>query len=239
MKELKNNLNRNENSIRDKAYELNLTRKRVKYSYWNSKEVKYLKDNYLKLKIQDLKNKLNRYKSSIVSKAFKLNLTKDHFYWNEKDIEYLKESYSNIDSNLLKLKLNLHSWSSIKSKAFDLNLKREMKGENSCHWKGGISFEPYCLLFNEEFKENIREKFNSECFICGLSEELNGKKLSIHHVSYNKNCLYDNSKCYFIPLCSSCHSRTNFNRKIWEKSLTVYCEDPESIKYFSSGGDYN
>jgi hypothetical protein len=29
--------------------------------------------------------------------------------------------------------------------------------ENNANWQGGISFEPYCILFNNEFKERVRE----------------------------------------------------------------------------------
>ena len=107
------------------------------------------------------------------------------------------------------------------------------KGINSPNYRGGISFLPYCEKFNGEFKEKVREKFNRECFICGLSEEQNGRKLCVHHVNYNKNCLCDDSKCYFIPLCISCHCKTNYNREFWEKLLTDCCEDPQMKEYFS------
>ena len=106
------------------------------------------------------------------------------------------------------------------------------KGKDNPSWKGGISFEPYCSLFNEKFKEKIRNQFGRQCFICGSSEELNGRKLPIHHINYNKNCLCDDTKCYFIPLCSSCHSRTNFNRVFWDKLLTACCKDSLMLEYF-------
>jgi len=92
-------------------------------------------------------------------------------------------------------------------------------GENSPAWRGGISFEPYCHEFNEAFKESIREKFGRVCFLCPTTEEGNDRKLSIHHVSYNKDCLCDDSDCEFVPLCASCHSKTNFNREYWEQMI--------------------
>lgn len=113
-------------------------------------------------------------------------------------------------------------------------ISKSKMGENNPSWKGGISFLPYCQKFNEKFKESIREEFNRECFICGLSEELNERKLPVHHINYNKNCLCDDSKCYFIPLCNSCHSITNYNREFWEKLLTDCCEDPYTLAYFGS-----
>jgi len=90
------------------------------------------------------------------------------------------------------------------------------QGDKHHSWKGGVSFEPYCPKFNEAFKESIREKFGRVCFLCPTTEEENGRKLSIHHVQYEKNCLCDDIKCEFVPLCDSCHGKTNHNREHWE-----------------------
>ena len=121
----------------------------------------------------------------------------------------------------------------IASKKSKIEMSKAKKGKNNPSWKGGISFLPYCEKFNNKFKKSIREKFNRECFICGITEEKNGKKLCIHHVNYDKDCLCNNLKCYFIPLCISCHTRTNFNREFWEKLLTTCCQDQEMSKYFT------
>lgn len=102
------------------------------------------------------------------------------------------------------------------------------KGEKNGNWKGGISFEPYCPRFNNEFKEYIRNKFGRSCFLCDKTEEENGKKLSVHHVNYDKNCgcaeteedkKADDKTCQFVPLCNSCNSRVNTNRKLWERRI--------------------
>lgn len=92
-------------------------------------------------------------------------------------------------------------------------------GEEAPNWRGGISFEPYCPKFNNAFKESIREKFGRVCFLCPTTEEENGRKLSVHHTNYNKDCLCDDSDCEFVPLCDSCHSKTNFNREYWENLI--------------------
>jgi len=91
---------------------------------------------------------------------------------------------------------------------------RDNKGENSYLWKGGISFEPYCYKFNNDIKEETRDIFNRVCFLCGKSEEENGKKLCVHHVDYNKGQGCGHSWT-LVPLCSSCHAKTNFNRHFW------------------------
>ena len=93
-------------------------------------------------------------------------------------------------------------------------------GEKSGLWKGGVSFEPYCSKFNEQFKEMIRDKFGRVCFLCGKTEEDNSIKLSVHHVQYNKNCGCDDSlKCDYVPLCNSCHSKTTNNREYYESLI--------------------
>ena len=95
-------------------------------------------------------------------------------------------------------------------------------GKESSNWRGGISFEPYCPAFNEKFKEYIRDKFGRVCFLCPRTEKENGRKLSVHHVNYNKNCFCeDDIDCQFVPLCSKCHSKTNHNREYWEREITT------------------
>jgi hypothetical protein len=93
-------------------------------------------------------------------------------------------------------------------------------GENNPNWRDGISFEPYCVKFNNGFKEYIRAKFGYKCFLCPTTQEENGQTLSVHHVNYNKNCGCDGDKtCNFVPLCVSCHSKTNFDRAYWQKRI--------------------
>ena len=60
------------------------------------------------------------------------------------------------------------------------------RGEETSNWRGGISFEPYCIKFDTSYKRRIRNLFGNECFLCGLSEADNGRKLDVHHVNYNK-----------------------------------------------------
>lgn len=114
-----------------------------------------------------------------------------------------------------------HCYQKIVSKETKQKLSESKRGSKHPNWKGGISFEPYCNKFNKELKKNVRDKFNNSCFICGKIEKENGKKLSVHHVNYNKGqgCGYSWS---LIPLCSSCHAKTNFNRYYWFNLLNNY-----------------
>ena len=107
------------------------------------------------------------------------------------------------------------------------------KGENNSNWQGGVSFGDYNKDFNYRFKEKIRNKFNRECFVCGLFEKKNGRKLDVHHVNYDKMCSCNDSNFCFIPLCDCCHIKTNYNRGFWEKLFTVCLQDPLMMEYFT------
>lgn len=97
-----------------------------------------------------------------------------------------------------------------------------MSGKNHPSWKGGTSFEPYCPKFNNKFKERVREFWGRKCGICGKSEEEDIRKLSVHHVNYEKMVCCNNVAPLFITACLSCHWKTNHNRNYWEEMLTNY-----------------
>lgn len=89
-------------------------------------------------------------------------------------------------------------------------LSEERKGEKNPNWNGGTSFEPYCSRFNEQLKEQIRERDGRTCQLCNVRE--GSKKLHVHHIHYDKpNCDPD-----LISLCNRCNSKVNFNREYYE-----------------------
>jgi hypothetical protein len=93
-----------------------------------------------------------------------------------------------------------------------------ISGPNSCHWKGGIAFEPYCNIWGDKyFKEIIKDRDHHTCQRCGITEMLSFKVynqgLTIHHINYNKkDCHLDN----LITICVSCNCTANFNREYWQ-----------------------
>lgn len=92
-------------------------------------------------------------------------------------------------------------------------------GENNAQWKGGISFEPYCPKFNREFKKRVRAFFEHRCVCCGKHENECRRKLSVHHIEYNKQACCDNRIAQFVTLCDMHHSKTNGDRDRWESML--------------------
>ena len=81
-------------------------------------------------------------------------------------------------------------------------------------WKGGKSFEPYGLEFDVYLKEVIINRDRRKCQMCGKTELENGRKLSVHHIDYNK---LNNDPKNLITLCISCHGKTTTNRDYWIK----------------------
>ena len=108
----------------------------------------------------------------------------------------------------------------ILSKNRERSLDEFVRGENHPNWQGGISFEPYCPKFNKEFKERVRAFFNYRCVECGKTQEEEGRALCCHHVNYNKKTCCDNTIPLFVPLCDTCHKRTNRHRDYWQLHFT-------------------
>lgn len=92
------------------------------------------------------------------------------------------------------------------------------QGENNSNFNNWSSFEPYTKEFTNNLKEQIRKRDNHTCQKCNITEEehiiVYGKKLSVHHIDYNKkNCKEEN----LITMCNECNTRVNFNRKYWKE----------------------
>jgi len=101
-------------------------------------------------------------------------------------------------------------------------LKGKLAGDKNPNWRGGLSFGEYCPKFNGSLKEDIRDKYNRKCAICGKRESDCNKKLAIHHTDYNKNTLCNGKSWGLIPLCANCHAKTNGNRWYWFGLLYNY-----------------
>lgn len=112
-----------------------------------------------------------------------------------------------------------HRENTIKAMA---KIKDKISGPNHPNWQGGKSFEPYCPQFNSDFKNRVRIFWGCKCGVCGKPQTKQKRLLSVHHVNYDKKVCCTAKVPLFIPLCMSCHAKTNYNRDYWEKILTEY-----------------
>jgi hypothetical protein len=100
------------------------------------------------------------------------------------------------------------------------------RGPNAPGWKGGISFEPYCPKFNNEFKQRVRAFFDFQCLMCGKPQEENGNALHVHHVNYDKTACCDGKPVHFAALCCRHHSKTSHgDRQRWANMLHIVIEE--------------
>lgn len=136
--------------------------------------------------------------------GFKYKISPGSIYWKGKKLsdihkQKLKEA---------KLKNPVRYWLGKK--------RQDLSKEKHFNWKGGVSFEPYAIDWDNKLKDEIRFRDNYTCKICGKKQ----KKVShsVHHIDYNKkNCNINN----LITLCVSCHIKTNFNRDYWIKYFEI------------------
>jgi len=95
---------------------------------------------------------------------------------------------------------------------------RKRTGPLAGGWKGGLCKNPYPESFDNDLKKEIREKFKHTCFICGVHEEVCARKLSVHHINYNKECEEDWN---LVALCGKCHSKTTASKRWYWFNLLV------------------
>jgi hypothetical protein len=119
--------------------------------------------------------------------------------------------------------------------SYERTLKR-IEYNRGGFWYGSViyhEYPQYCEKFNNEFKERVRAYRSYCCFECGTPQ--NGKLLSVHHVHYDKKMCCNGSPHDVVPLCTSCHTKTNTNRDYWEDHFTelIYAYDPEGKCFFT------
>lgn len=86
------------------------------------------------------------------------------------------------------------------------------KGCNNPNWNNGSSFLPYCPLWNNSFKDNVRTFYGNICVECNKTKEENKENMIVHHVNNRKDTLCKEGEevkdRLFVTLCRSCHGKT-------------------------------
>lgn len=88
-------------------------------------------------------------------------------------------------------------------KRFDVRIK--ITGKNNSQYIDGRSKFPYCFKWTKELRESVRIRDGYICQLCNKTQVEEGKRLSVHHIHYDKeNCYPD-----LITLCRSCNCKVN------------------------------
>lgn len=108
------------------------------------------------------------------------------------------------------------SWEKNTEKKAAMSIR--MSGKNNPGYIDGRSKEDYTEAFDEALKKRIHKRDGHACQECGKRKEKQRRKLSVHHIDYDKK---NNEDDNLITLCQVCHSKTNHNRKYWQSYLSM------------------
>ena len=109
--------------------------------------------------------------------------------------------------------------------------------ENHPNWQGGKSFLPYCYLFNEKKKEEVRNRYGRVCILTdtlrsvmgpesGLDdfaghEIFSGRRLSVHHIRGNKMAGCDGTELALIPLQCAFNNKKSDGLRLEDHSFYI------------------
>jgi hypothetical protein len=97
---------------------------------------------------------------------------------------------------------------------------------NEAEWQGFVTIGEYCAKWTDprlKVRKRVRAWYQGKCF-CGKTREQNkNHRMSVHHVSRNKDacCNEDKSDWIFVTLCTSCHNKYGHS-KVFEQTLREY-----------------
>jgi len=103
--------------------------------------------------------------------------------------------------------------------------------EQNPNWNGGISYIPYCFLFNERRRIAVRIFFGNKCICCSKEVSknitLNGsqKELSVHHVDHDKEQGCNGKPFNLVPLCINCHSKELHHQQEYKININKILEE--------------
>ncbi len=169
-------------------------RQRKKYYIENKKEIS---------KVKSLWSKNNKERSNTIKRKYAIAHP-----------DKRKESWSEYNSSE-KGKKKKHEWY---RKWADANgVKTWEEWTEIRKQKLGINSYGYPNKFDKELKEKIIKRDNYTCQICNITEALSmilwKRKLSVHHINYDKN---DLSEKNLMTVCTRCNAHLNFYREYWK-----------------------
>ena len=105
---------------------------------------------------------------------------------------------------------------------------KDLKSLRSLNFGGnGVPYDnaEYGSEFDSSLKERVRFRDRYKCQLCGCSQLENERQLDVHHIDYDK---YNCDMVNLVSLCKSCHAKTNYNRRHWQRYFSKLLEKVES-----------
>lgn len=141
--------------------------------------------------------------------------------WTDEELKILIHKYADTSFDEMNVLLPDRSEHSIRVKAHRLGLHKteemiiEQMRRNILwdEWEKGESVGLYPAEFNDRLRNFVRERDNYQCRVCGAFQLEYDRKLSVHHIDYDKQNSLSNN---LISLCVDCHMETNYNRDYWQ-----------------------
>lgn len=188
-------------------YKYNITKKYLIQEYVKNNKSAQQIAKKLRCSITPIYNRLKKYnipiKTLSEARIGKYTGNKTHFYIDGRSSKIYYCTKPNCN--------NVVSGKNRKCKSCVAKTRVGKKAPNYIDGK----YETYPFEFNNELKAKIRKRDNYTCQKCGKRQfELKEfhKKLTIHHIDYNRqNCEENN----LITLCRKCNCKANKNRDYW------------------------
>jgi hypothetical protein len=98
-------------------------------------------------------------------------------------------------------------------------------GKNHHCWKGGVSFEPYCIKFNNIRKRAVRKFFDNRCIVCGSHSREFIRIHAVHHIDHDKEQGCNGKPFNLVPLCQSCHMKELYHEQEYKSYINHTLEE--------------
>ena len=95
-------------------------------------------------------------------------------------------------------------------------------GNGNPNWRGGIQKS---IGYTWDFKriaKLIRKRDDHKCVLCGMPQEEQKKKLTVHHIDENK---INNNPSNLMTVCNSCHCKLHKPHRYSMRNKGVMCND--------------
>ena len=93
----------------------------------------------------------------------------------------------------------------------------DVRGENNSQWLGGLNKNKYVYNWRR-IRDLTLEYYGRICYKCGSTHHI-----CVHHINYQKKHNYLGN---LIPLCLSCHIKTNWHRDVWYRLFCIGLPTP-------------